>query len=79
MLLLTAALVCATLSGMAQTPAGSKIRNEAKASFLYTNGDSDSIRSNVTETITLQPLVVASSLSLVASPEAVLGNGQDTS
>ncbi|MBP1657487.1 MAG: hypothetical protein H6Q31_2088 [Bacteroidetes bacterium] len=79
MLLLTAAFVCATLPGMAQTPAGTKIRNEAKASFRYTNGDSDSIRSNMTETITLQPLVVASSLNLVASPRAILGNGQDTS
>ncbi|HSQ74692.1 MAG TPA: SdrD B-like domain-containing protein [Bacteroidota bacterium] len=78
-LMLTAALVCATVPGMAQTPAGTKIRNEARASFLYTNGDSDSIRSNVTETVTLQPLVVASSLSLVASPQGILGNGQDTS
>ena len=72
-------VLCASPYGMAQTPAGTKIRNEARASFLYKTGQSDSVRSNTTETITLQPLVVASSLSLVATRQALLGNGQDTS
>jgi uncharacterized repeat protein (TIGR01451 family) len=71
--------VLANPSGVAQTPAGTKIRNEARASFLYRTGQSDSVRSNVTETVALQPLVVASSLNLVATPQALLGNGQDTS
>ena len=67
-----------TMHGLAQTPAGMHIYNEAKGTFRYKSGVSDSLRSNMTETVVRSAHYVASSLQLTVGRVAIEGSGQDS-
>jgi uncharacterized repeat protein (TIGR01451 family) len=67
------------LPGKAQTAVGTRILNVARGAFRFKTGAQDSLRSNVAETIVQSSQGLGASLEIDATPEAIVGNGQDTS
>jgi hypothetical protein len=76
-LLLVASMFCAG-QVLAQTPAGTRVLNEAQGTFRYKTGVKDSVRSNMTATLVQLFSSVASSIEMYVSPPAIIGNGTDT-
>jgi uncharacterized repeat protein (TIGR01451 family) len=76
-LLLVASMFC-TGQVLAQTPAGTRVLNEAQGTFRYKTGVKDSVRSNMTATLVQLFSSVASSIEMYVSPPAIIGNGTDT-
>lgn len=72
----TLASVCAAI---AQISGGSQVTNEASATFLFKNGQRAFSRSNQTETIVLPFSSIATDLDLRSSPQAIPGNGLESS
>jgi uncharacterized repeat protein (TIGR01451 family) len=77
--MLMVALMLSAVYGIAQTQPGTRILNEASGVFRYKNGAKDSLRSNTTETVVQPSRSVASSIVISLVPDAIVGNGIDTS
>jgi len=67
-----------TGQALAQTPAGTRILNEARGTFRYKTGAKDSVRSNMTATLIQSFTSVAASVKMSVTPDAIIGNGSDT-
>lgn len=82
LLLHLGAVIAALISfsaGIAQTTGGSKVTNEASATYLFKNGQPASSRSNKAETAVLPFSSVATAIELASSPKAIPGNGSASS